>query len=443
MTADSTTGPQQPVSAEHWLQNLLQQAPATSEIVLPTVPTTEALHHVLAESVPTPTGLPLWDNSAMDGYALRAADVAAAESESGRPVPLRVLGEVAAGSADDPAVPEGSAVRIMTGAVVPSDADAVVPVELTRDDDADDNDDAAWAQHTVEVLQPVAVGANIRRAEEDIAAGALLAQRGQRLTPALLSALAAAGVAEVTVRAQPRVAVVVTGSELCAPGQPPLRGQIPESNSVLIAGMLRELGLEPVAVRHSRDDAAGLDRLLTELAEHSDVIITTGGIGPGRHDVVRLALQNQPGVRRARVAIRPGAPQCAGTLQAGAFVFALPGNPVSAAVSFELFVRPTLLHMVGATRLHRRRIRSVAEVGWRGKLGRLQVLPVRVEDGDGGDGVDGGVDGDKLRCAPAVNARGSSHAVGGHGSIDGYALVGPARADVAAGETVPVILVTP
>lgn len=415
------------VSAAAWGEWLRAQI-ATTAVVERAV--TEAHGLVLAEEAVARYDLPLWANSAMDGYAVRAADL-------GVGVSLRVLGEVPAGSGADPELPVGCAVRIMTGAAVPTDADAVIPVERTRSADGE-----TWARDTVQILEPVAGGANIRRPGEDTRAGTVLAAAGTRLTAARQAALAAAGVERVRVHAAPRVAVVVTGSELCAPGQTPQRGQIPESNSVLIAGLLREVGLEPVAVRHSNDDAAGVHALIAELARDADAIITTGGIGPGTHDVVRIALEPEPGVRGAEVAVRPGAPQRAGRLTEGPLVIALPGNPVSAAVSFELFVRPVLLGMQGAARTERPRVQAVAGADWRGKVGRLQVLPVRLEEvgGQAADTETGATTGE-LRCVPAVNPRGVSHAVGGHGSADGYALVAEERGDVRAGETVPVILV--
>lgn len=421
------------VSAAAWGDWLRAQI-ATTAVVERAV--TEAHGLVLAENAVARYDLPLWANSAMDGYAVRAADL-------GVGVGLRVLGEVPAGSGADPELPVGCAVRIMTGAAVPTDADAVIPVERTRSADGE-----TWARDTVQILEPVAEGANIRRAGEDTRADTVLAAAGTRLTAARQAALAAAGVERVRVHAAPRVAVVVTGSELCAPGQVPQRGQIPESNSVLIAGLLREVGLEPVAVRHSRDDAAGVRALLAELAggmvdsPGCDLILTTGGIGPGTHDVVRIALESEPGVRGAEVAVRPGAPQRAGRLTDGPLVIALPGNPVSAAVSFELFVRPVLLGMQGAARTERPRVQAVAGADWRGKVGRLQVLPVRLEEvgGQVADTEAGATTGE-LCCVPAVNPRGVSHAVGGHGTADGYALVAEDRGDVRAGETVPVILV--
>ncbi|MFC7764922.1 molybdopterin molybdotransferase MoeA [Leucobacter soli] len=275
-------------------------------------------------------------------------------------------------------------------------------------------------------------GANIRIRGEDTAAGAVLARAGDLLTANRVAALAAAGEAAVLVRPRPRVAVVATGSELQPAGAPLRRGQIPESNSMLVAGLLAECGVAAEAVQVHGDDTDAFARVLAELASQVDAIITTGGVGPGRHDIVRIAVEAEPEVRAVRVAVKPGQPQCTGRLAGGAWIFALPGNPVSAAVSFELFVRPALLRMQGRGEVQRMRLPAVAASSWRGSAGRLQVLPVRIDREPGG-----------LVCRPSVNPRGVSHAVGGSGAANGYALVGPERGDVAAGDPVDVIVLEP
>lgn len=385
------------------------------------LPLAEAHGLTLAEAVTARHDLPLWDSSAMDGYAVRAADVAGAIAE--RPVPLRVVAEVAAGSSDDPRLQPGEAARIMTGAPVPSDADAVVPVELTLGDQAD----SPWARTEVRVLRAVPALANVRQRGEDRKIGDPMAENGDELGPLRLSALAAAGIDRVLVRTRPRVAVVVTGSELVPPGQVPRRGEIPESNSLLLVGLLRELGIVPEEVRVSRDTVEGLRRTLAELGERVDVILTTGGIGPGLHDVVRLAVEDEPEIEAVRVAVKPGQPQCAGRLPSGAWLFALPGNPVSAAVGFELFVRPALLATQGRRSAERLRLPAIAAVGWRGAEGRAQVLPVRLRVTDAG-----------LVCEPTVSARAVSHAVGGQGEAEGFAWVPEHVGDVGAGDPVEV-----
>lgn len=412
-----------PVAPQEWLDRVLAGIGRTEEIVLPIA---EAHGHTLADDVRARNDLPLWHSSAMDGYALRAADTARAQA--GRPVELAVVGEVVAGSADDPPLPPGATVRIMTGAPVPEDADAVVPVELTV---GGDRGDASWLRDEIRLEAPVAEGANVRRRGEDTPAGAVIARRGDALSAARLAALAAAGVDEVHVARKPRVAVIATGAELRPPGQPLGRGEIPESNSLLLAGMLRECGIEPIAVRRCSDERNVVAELLEELASACDAIVTTGGVGPGSRDVMRMLLEAEPGVEQARVAVRPGQPQCAGRLSAGPYVFALPGNPVSAACSFELFVRPALLAAQGRSQIQRPSIPARAAAPWRGAPGRLQMLPVVL--------LPAVSPGEPPRCLPAVNPRGVSHSVGGHGAVQGYALVGPERGDVAEGETVDVM----
>lgn len=410
-----------PISAdahERWILERVSLLPCE------TVPIAQAYGRTVAADVRARHALPMWDSSAMDGYAVRHTDVS--EATSNEPVSLRVVGEVLAGSADDPRIAAGETVRIMTGAPIPTAADTVVRVEETRGD----HGESVWAEHTVQMLGAPIAGANIRRRGEDTPEQHVLAEAGSHVGSSRLSAIAAGGVSEIPVRRVPRVAVVATGSELRAPGERLSRGQIPESNSLLITGLLREVGIEPTTVRINRDDVSAFAGELHELAPLVDVIITTGGVGPGTHDVVRIALDSEPEVCAVRVAVRPGQPQCTGRLAGGAFIFALPGNPVSAAVSFELFVRPALLAMQGRTPRHRLRHDATAVVGWRGTLGRLQVLPVRVTQATG------------LECRPAVNPRGVSHAVGGHGDANGYAIIEEARGDVSAGETVPVIMVT-
>ncbi|MFV0434874.1 MAG: gephyrin-like molybdotransferase Glp [Leucobacter sp.] len=447
------------ITATEWRRWILSGVGHLDSAVLPIA----AAHgRTLVEDVRSRHDLPLWDNSAMDGFALHSADIAAASEAA--PVAIAVVDEVLAGSSSNPAIPPGSAVRIMTGSPVPSDADAVAQVELTaehravpRPDGAASADGAAdaagtaakeagiadppspdtvWSARTVRFTAPVTRGANIRRRGEDTPAGSLIARSGDALTAARLSALAAAGVAEVRVSELPRVGVLVTGAELRSPGDSLAPGQIVESNSLLIAGLLRESGIDPVAVHHCDDDAAAVRARLDELARDCDVIVTTGGVGPGSHDVMRLVTADnpgEPGVRAVRVAIRPGQPQCSGRLATGAWLFALPGNPVSAAASYELFVRPALLAMQGRTATQRPLVPAVAGAAWRGASGRLQVMPVVVDRDAPASGA--------LVCCPAVNPRGVSHAVGGHGAVQAYALVGEEHGDIAAGDPVELIFV--
>lgn len=375
---------------------------------------------ILAERVVAAHDLPLWNNSAMDGFAVRATDVHEGSV-------LEVVGEVLAGSSADPHIPPGSAARIMTGAMLPADADTVVRVEDTSAYGQCD----VWQQSPVQIAVTPTIGAHVRRRGEDVAAGGVLAEAGATIEASLHAAMVAAGVSHVSVHRGLRVAVITTGTELRAAGGELQRGQIIDSNSLLVRGMLRAAGITAVTAHHSPDDEVALRGLLQQLAREYDAIITTGGIGPGSHDVVRLALEDEPGVRTAHVTLRPGQHQCAGRLHGGAFLFALPGNPVSAAVSFELFVRPALLAMSGRVRVQRHRISAIVEQGWAAPRHSMQVVPVRVNQSD-----------NELTCAPVVNPRQMSHAVARHGRTDAYALIEVGHGDVATGQRVPVILVT-
>lgn len=374
---------------------------------------------VLAEDVTSSHPLPLWDNSAMDGYAVRSADIADA------PTSLQVIGEVPAGSSWDPALKTGQCVKIMTGAPIPTDADAVVRIEDTSA--AVDG----WDASTVQITVQVPAGKDIRRSGEDKHAGVLMAYAGEQLTAARLSALAAAGASTLTVRTMPKVAVLITGAELRTPGDQLSRGQIPETNSLLMTGLLAESGVQAATVVHCVDDIEAVREQLELLGATHDAVLSTGGVGPGAYDVMRQVLDSEPQVQAARVKIRPGQPQCAGRLAAGAMVFALPGNPVSAAVSFELFVRPCLRAMQGHREVLRPTLRAIAAVGWRAAGSRLQVIPVVFEHGD------------QLRCAPAVQAQSISHSVGGFGAAQGYALIPAGINQVNPGDEVEVLRMLP
>jgi molybdopterin molybdotransferase len=230
------------VSHEEHLAWILDRIPRLRPRMLPV---REATGLTLAADAVAATDLPLWDSSAMDGYALRGGEYAAGTG-------FELVGEVAAGSPEDPAIGSGQAVRIMTGAPLPSDTDAVLPYERA----AGDGVPGRWGTHEIALSGPVAEGANVRRRGEDVAAGEVLAEAGSVLTAQLASALAAAGVREVLVRPRPRVAVLATGSELRGPDEELRRGEIRESNSVLMAGLLEESGIQAVAVDVSSGDRA-------------------------------------------------------------------------------------------------------------------------------------------------------------------------------------------
>jgi molybdopterin molybdotransferase len=296
----------------------------------------EAEGGILAEDVIATHSLPSFDNSAMDGYAVRAADVEDADAE--HPVTLPIVGQVAAGDTGAYAVTAGAAVRITTGAQLPAGADAVVPVEWT---------DGGTLK--VEVRQPAAAGHAVRAMGDDVQAGDQVLAEGASIGPVQLGLLAAAGRSSVLVRPRPRVAVLSTGNELAEPGTPVVPGRIWESNSFMLAAAARQAG--SIAFRHSavRDDPRELMAAIEDQLMRADVLVTSGGVSMGgEHDVVKDTLSRLGSVDFAKVAMQPGMPQGFGVVGDDQTpIFTLPGNPVSAFVSFQLFVRPALRALQG------------------------------------------------------------------------------------------------
>jgi molybdopterin molybdotransferase len=303
---------------------------------------------VLAEDITAQWPLPPFDNSAMDGYAVRAADLAAATAE--HPVTLPVTGEVAAGDTREHQVAPGSCLRIMTGAPMPAGADAVVPVELT---------DGGIAQ--VAIRQAARPGDSVRRAGGDAAPGDALLAAGIRLGPAALGLLAASGRASVLARPRPRMTVLSTGNELAAPGTPVTRGQIWESNSFMLASAARQAGAVAARQASVPDDPAKVLAVIEDAAGRADLLVTSGGVSMGgEHDVVKAALEKLGTVGFRKVAMQPGMPQGFGMVGAASTpIMTLPGNPVSAYVSFQLFVRPALRALQGKASGHQRTARAV------------------------------------------------------------------------------------
>lgn len=379
------------------------------------VPLSAALGRILRDPVRSAVDLPLFDNSAMDGFAVRFSDVAGAGADS--PVTLEVVADIPAGSAADPSFEPGQAVRIMTGAPVPRAADAIVPFEDTAGGLAD-------SRGRIRVLAaPRAAGAHIRPQGEECRSGDEILAAGTELGGRQLAAAAAAGVRDVIVSRVPRVAVISTGDELRPPGAPLQRGQIPESNSVLLEGLCRENGAEVVLTTSVSDDGDGLRAALAEAtALAADVVITSGGVSEGAYEVVK----NVARMQFDKVAMQPGKPQGFGAAAGDGepLLFGLPGNPVSVAVSFEVFVRPALRAMQGAVELDRLVVRLPVIEPWRTPAGRRQYRPVRVTR----DGV-----------RPASS--GGSHLAASLGRADAYAIVPVDIETVEVGDIVDVMLV--
>lgn len=373
------------------------------------VPLDAAAGRVLAADVAATVPNPAFTNSAMDGYAVRSADLAAL------PVRLRVVADVPAGSGADPALGAGECARIMTGAPLPSAADTVVPVEDT---------DGGTGQVEIHAAE---AGRHVRHAGEDYPSGHVVATSGQRITPGVLGAIAAAGATSVTVRRAPSVAVCATGDELVADGRGLARGQLHDSNSHVLAAALRRDGARVTRGGPVPDRPAALAAWLDEVAPTADLIVVTGGASVGAYDVVRdLLTERADGVFR-HVRVQPGKPQ-GWARWAGTPVIALPGNPLSASLCYEFFVRPVverLLQVEGPAEFT-----AVATSDWGCPPGRMQLLPVRLRTA--GDG--------RLLATP-VHSRGSaSHLTSALGGADAIGIVAEEVDRVSAGDLLRVRL---
>lgn len=307
------------------------------------LPLADTLGLTLADDVVAPLSLPGFDNSAMDGYAVLADDVADATPDT--PVLLPVSEDIPAGRTDALTLKPGTAHRIMTGAPLPTGATAVVPVEATD-----------GAIDTVTIRASAKPGQHIRRAGEDVTAGTPVLRAGQVVTPAALGLAAALGMAELSVIPRQRVMVMSTGTELMAPGTPLQPGQIYESNAVMLAAAVREAGAEVMIAPMSSDDVDTFRDTLRRHTAATDLIITTGGVSAGAYEVVKDALAEQ--VDFVKVAMQPGMPQGSGIVD-GTPIVTLPGNPVSALVSFEVFIRTPLRAAMGQPEPHRPRRAAV------------------------------------------------------------------------------------
>jgi len=366
----------------------------------------EAVGRILAEPVVAPHDVPSFANSAMDGFAVRAADVSAPGAV------LKILEDVAAGQVATAAVGEGETIKIMTGAPMPDGADTVVRVEDT--DEAGDE---------VRILTSPGPGTSVRPPGGDVSAGATVFPAGTRLSEAHLGVLATIGAVRPLVARRPRVAVMSTGDELVPPETEELTpGSIRDSNRPMLLALVAESGAEAVDYGRIPDDADVLRAALGRAAVEADVIVTSGGVSMGEYDVTKAVLRDEANVDFYPVAMKPGKPQGFGTVGGTPF-FGLPGNPVSVLVSFEQFVRPALLAMQGATALLRPRVGGVAGEDFESDPAKEEFIRVRLT-------------GDGEPPTAFQSGGGGSHVLSGAANADAFAVLGVDVGHVAAGAPV-------
>ncbi|MFG2513333.1 gephyrin-like molybdotransferase Glp [Streptomyces sp. NPDC048584] len=392
--APRTAGPDHLWSVDEHLDDILATVRPLEPIELNLL---DAQGCVLVEDITVAVSLPPFDNSSMDGYAVRVADVAGASEQY--PAALEVVGDVAAGAADLLHVGPGQAARIMTGAPLPPGAEAVVPVEWT-DGGLGEGPAAGMrarslapegATGQVNVYRPAEARAHVRAKGSDVRAGDRALDAGTVLGPPQISLLAAIGRGTVRVRPRPRVVVLSTGSELVQPDEELRSGQIYDSNSFALTAAARDAGAIAYRVGAVADDAATLRDTIEDQLVRADLMVTTGGVSVGAYDVVKEALshagdEDEPGsgVEFRKLAMQPGKPQGFGSIGPDHTpLLALPGNPVSSYVSFEMFVRPAIRTLMGLTDIHRPRVRAqlTGDRELTSPRGRRQFLRGRYADG--------------------------------------------------------------
>ncbi|MFA9432190.1 gephyrin-like molybdotransferase Glp [Egicoccus sp. AB-alg2] len=407
---DEVTPAQELTPVEEHLQAILDSLPQPDPIELTIL---DALGLVLAADVTSDATLPPFANAAMDGYAVVAADLVDARVDE--PVHLPVVGEVVAGAAEAPEVAPGRVVRIMTGAPLPPGADAVVPVETTSGDDGQ-----------IGFHRTVAPGEHVRRPGEDLEPGQVLLKSGRRVQPADIALLSAVGIPRVLCVPPPRVVVLSSGDELVQATREPGPGQIRDSNGPMLAAMVRAAGGIPFTTGIVPDDRKALMYAFDTNLGHADLFVCTGGASAGTRDLLPDVIGAMGEVRTAKVAMKPGMPQIRGRIGQTP-VIGLPGNPVSAFVSFEVFVRPAIRRMQGRRDLTRPTVTARATEELRGAPNKRHFVRVRLARGAEG------------WAATPTGAQGS-HVITSISSADGLAVVPEDRDAIAAGEQVRVQL---
>jgi molybdopterin molybdotransferase len=395
----------------------------------------DALDHVLAEDVHSSMSLPPYDNSAMDGYAVRAADLAAA-------CDLNVVGEARAGHLPDTHVGRGMAIRIMTGAPIPQGADAIVAYEQTRAPDAALNEAGPLTTEVPEAVHvegPVRSGLNIRRAGEDVPAGALLMRSGQALGPSEIAVLAAIGRSVVRVIARPMVGILATGDELVEPGQALTPGHVFNSNRYALSALVVRSGGDLMSGQAIPDALPDLQRRLAQLLERADLIITSGGASGGAYDVVSQLAASDRMIEPLTVRMKPGKPLTIGaltpqgraadrTVTSTVPFIGLPGNPVAAMVAFELFARPAILKMRGFANVEPPTVMAIAAEDFANDSDRVSFVRVIVSCREG-------------VCSAAAVGRQRSSAISSLLQATGLAEIPGNRSGVRQGEVVRVRLI--
>ncbi|MCP4893511.1 MAG: molybdopterin molybdotransferase MoeA [Actinomycetales bacterium] len=380
-----------------------------------TLPLADSHGCVLAEDVVAQWPLPSFDNSSMDGYAVLAGDVSSASEAS--PVTLTVIDDVPAGSRADVALRPGCAVRIMTGAPIPSGTDCIVPVEVT---------DAGT--DSVEIRENVAPGSYIRRAGEDVIVGDVVVRAGTLLSSRQLAVIAAVGKGHLVVYPRPRVAVLSTGSELVEPGTPLSKGMISDSNSFLLVSAANEAGAQAYRVPPVPDDADAFSAAISDQLHRADLILTSGGVSMGAYDTVKEVFSSYGTVEFTKVAMHPGMPQGHGVVGESDDeripVITLPGNPVSSYISFQNFVRPAINKLRGLGSTDRPRLAAEVTKPLDSPQSKRQFARGRFLD----DG----------RVEPVGGGQGS-HVIGGLAQADCLIVIPEGVAHVNAGDTVDVV----